>query len=88
MLTTGIYGPSFVATSFVVLEIFDTKILKTKYFQPFFSCIYRRTNIAIFVRFFESRFRAPNDVRTGNRDYVCSIFTALQAGEGISEISL
>ena len=41
-----------------------------------------------FCAIFESRFRAPNDVRTGNRNYVCSIFTALQAGEGISEISL
>ena len=41
-----------------------------------------------FCAIFESRFRAPNDVRTGNRNYVCSIFIALQDGEGIFEISL
>ena len=41
-----------------------------------------------FCGIFESRFRAPNDVRTGNSDYVCSIFIALQDGEGNFEISL
>ena len=88
MLTTAIYGPSFVATSLVVLEIFDTKILKTKYFQAFFLMYLQAHEHRDFCAIFESRFRAPNDVRTGNRDYVCIIFIALQAGEGIFEISL
>ena len=52
MLTTGIDGPSFVATSLVVQSRYlIRKFRKRSIFRPFFSCIYRRTNIAIFVRF-------------------------------------
>ena len=68
MLTIGIYGPSFVATSLVVLEIFDTKILKTMSFQAFFLMYLQAHEHRDFCSIFESRFRAPNDVRTGNRD--------------------
>ena len=87
-MTTGIYGISFVATSLTVLEIFVTKILKTKYFQAFFLMYLQAHEHRDFCAIFESRFRAPNDVRTGNRVYVCSIFVALHDGEGIFEIFL
>ena len=78
---------SFVATSLTVLEIFVTKILKTKYFQAFLPVYLQADEHRDFCAIFESRFRAPNDVRTGNRDNVCSIFIALQDGEGSFEIS-
>ena len=87
-MTTDIYEPSFVGTSLTVLEIFDTKILKTTYFYAFFPMYLQADEHRDFCAIFESQFRAPNDVRTGNRDNVCSIFIALHDGEGIFEISL
>ena len=63
------------------------EILKTKYFQAFFLMYLQAHEHRDFCAIFESRFRAPNHVKTGNRGYVCSIFIAIQDGEEIFEIS-